>query len=149
MGENLRKKKLAFLLEKQKMGKAEDYGVLFNECVIALGSNVTIFSKEKSAQLYVEFQEKVPFTSYIRVDWDKIDNQKTILHLNDIATFLNQEEINIYWSYGEFPVLKVKVEKVIKAFWDVTAVSADTYLYVPDKCIVEIHHEGKMKIGFL
>ncbi|PGS03257.1 hypothetical protein [Bacillus pseudomycoides] len=149
MRDNQRKQRLEILLKKQKMRKHEDYGALFNECLISLGNNVMIFSKEKSAELYTEFQDEVPFTQYTRVDWDKVSNHKHINSLKESAEFLNQEDVNIYWSYGDFPVLKVNIEKVIRAFDDVTAVSADTYLYVPNKYVVEIHHEGEMRVGFL
>ncbi|WP_242224715.1 hypothetical protein [Bacillus cereus group sp. BfR-BA-01380] len=149
MRDNPRKKRLEFLLEKQRMRQQKDYGALFNECLMALGNHVTIFSKEKSAELYSEFQDKVPFTPYTRIDWDKIENHKHINSLKDIAKFLDREDVHIYWSYGEFPVLKANVEKVIRALDDVTAVGADTYLYVSNKYVVEIYHEGEINIGFL
>lgn len=146
---NQRKKRLEYLLEQHKMRKQKDYGALFDECLIALGDNVTIFSKERSIELYSTFQDKVPFTQYARIDWSKMNNNKNINHVMEFAHILKQEYVYIYWSYGTFPVLRVQIDKVIKVFHDVTAVSADTYLYVPNKYVIEIYHEGEMRIGFL
>ena len=52
-------------------------------------------------------------------------------------------------SYGNYPDIKTRFEKVTHAFDDLTAVSSDTYLYIPMKYVIEIYHEGEITIGHL
>lgn len=47
-----RKWRLEQLLYKQKLKQIIDYGILFDECVGALGEGLTILSKEKSKETY-------------------------------------------------------------------------------------------------
>ncbi|WP_078554406.1 hypothetical protein [Bacillus alkalicellulosilyticus] len=145
-----RKKKLELLIAKQKAKIKEDYGALFYECLEALGDGVTIFSDYKSEELYGLFEEHVPFTEWGRLDWEKFSNPMNISNLVELTELLSsEEEIEIYWSHDKFPVLKAKFGIIQNALDDVIAVSADTFLYVRGKYVVEINHEGEIALGYL
>ncbi|MEH7178262.1 CDI toxin immunity protein [Neobacillus vireti] len=126
-----------------------DFGLLFGECIEALGNEVTIFSNEKSNELYDSFQNQVPFTPFTRVDWSKINHHHLISDLSEVASLLNQEFVEVYWSYGNYPVIKTNFQNVINAFDDLITVSSDTYLYVPMKYVIEVYHDGEKTIGYL
>ncbi|MFC4323313.1 CDI toxin immunity protein [Litchfieldia salsa] len=145
-----RKKKLELLIEKQKAKIKEDYGALFDECIVALGDGVTIFSDNKSEELYDLFEEHVPFTEWGRLDWKKFSNPLNINNIVELTDLLSsEEEIEIYWSHDKFPVLKAKFDNIQKAFDDVIAVSANTFLFVRGKYVIEINREGEITLGYL
>ncbi|OZM58680.1 hypothetical protein CIB95_03675 [Lottiidibacillus patelloidae] len=145
-----RKKKLELLIEKRKAKIKEGYGALFDECIEALGDGVTILSDNKSEELYDLFEENVPFTVWGRIDWEKFKNPVNINDFVELTDLLDsEEEIEIYWSHDKFPVLKAKFDNIQKALDDVIAVSADTFLYVRGKCLVEINREGEITLGYL
>ncbi|MEH7109920.1 CDI toxin immunity protein [Bacillus sp. JJ1764] len=144
-----RKKKLQHLLERQKTKVKVEYGALFEECIEALGKGIKIYSLDKSKDLYQQFQNKVPFTSYTRIDWSKFQNYNPVQDLEEIVDKIDEYVVQIYWSYGNFPVLETKLERILKAYDDVTVVSADTYLYVPNRFVIEIYHEGEITFGYL
>ncbi|NHM33634.1 hypothetical protein [Neobacillus terrae] len=153
MENNDRKKRLEILLERQKRKQEKinsiNYGILFDECIEVMGSDVTIFSNEKSNELYESFQEQVPFTPFNGIDWYKIEKHHLISDLSEVADLLNQENVEEYWGYGNFPVIKANLKTIINAFDDLIAVSSDTYLYIPMKYVIEVYHEGEITIGYL
>ncbi|TWD87890.1 hypothetical protein FB550_13415 [Neobacillus bataviensis] len=155
MKNNNRKKRLEILLERQKRKQdkinSNNYGVLFNEYIEALGNEVTIFSNEKSNELYESFENQVPFTTFSRIDWNKIENHHLISDLSEVADLLKNEYVEVYWSSENFPVTKTKFQKVINAFDDLIAISSVsvTYLYIPMKYVIEVYHEGDITIGYL
>ncbi|WP_053074025.1 hypothetical protein [Priestia aryabhattai] len=145
-----RQKRLEFLLAKRKeLEKKEDKDPLFLECVNALGRGVTIYSPEKSEERYRSFQKKVPFTCYRRIDWDKFDKYCVITYLEDVKSLLNDDDLEIYWSTDNFPVLKTTFENILSVYDDVVSVSSDTFLYVENKYVIEIYHDGEIRIGSL
>ncbi|NMD72836.1 hypothetical protein HHO41_21680 [Bacillus sp. DNRA2] len=144
-----RKKRLKLLLERRKETPKPKYGVLFEECVEALGENVTVYSNAKSKELYDLFQQHITFTQWSRIDWSKINKYKAIHDLKEVSDLFYQEDIEVYWSYGNFPVLKTKFDNIMGAFEDLVAVSPDTFLYVPRKYVIEVYHEGEITLGYL
>lgn len=129
--------------------KKKDKDPLFLECVNALGKGVIIYSPEKSEERYCSFQKEVPFTFYGRIEWDKLDKYYVINYLEDIKSLINEDEIEIYWNTNNFPVLKTGFENILSVYDDVVAVGSDTFLYVENKYVIEIYHDGEMRIGFL
>lgn len=145
-----RQKRLEFLLAKRKeLEKKEDKGPLFSECVNALGKGIIIYSPEKSEERYYSFQKEVPFTFYGRIEWDKFDKYCVITYLEDVKSLINDDDLEIYWGTNNFPVLKTNFENILSVYDDVVAVGSDTFLYVENKYVIEIYHEGEMRIGFL
>ena len=154
MENNDRKKRLEFLLERQKqkqdkLNSINHYRVLFDECIEALGSGVTIFSNEKSNELQNSFQNQVPFSRFGLIDWNKIENHHLISNLSEVADLLNQEYVEVYWRYSDFPVIKAKFQNVINVFDELIAVESDIFLYIPMKYVIEVYHEGEITIGYL
>ncbi|TXC92746.1 hypothetical protein FS935_00635 [Metabacillus litoralis] len=149
MENNERKKRLELLLERQKVNQKPEYGPLFEECIEALGDEVIVYSDSKSKEFYDLFQQQIPFTKWSRIDWSKINKYKTIHNLKEVTDILYQENIEVYWSYGNSPVLKTKFVNIIGAFEELVAVSSDTFLYVPKKYVIEVYHEGEITLGYL
>ncbi len=149
MERNESKKRLELLLERQKVNQKLVYAALFDECIEALGDDVTVYSDAKSKELYALFIQQIPFTQWSRIDWSKINKYKAIHDLKEVSDLFYQEDIEVYWSYGNFPVLKTKLDNIIGAFEDLVAVSPDTFLYVPKKYVIEVYHEGEITLGFL
>lgn len=149
MESNERKKRLKLLQERRKVTPKPKYGVLFEECVEALGENVTVYSNAKGKELYDLFQQLIPFTQWSRIDWSKINKYKAIHDLKEVSDLFYQEDVEVYWGYGNFPVLKTKFDNIMEAFEDLVAVSPDTFLYVPQKYVIEVYHEGEITLGFL
>nr|WP_156290172.1 hypothetical protein [Oceanobacillus salinisoli] len=46
-------------------------------------------------------------------------------------------------------MLKTEFDNILRALHDLTAVSSDTFLYVPHKYVIEIYHEGEITLGYL
>ncbi len=69
--------------------------------------------------------------------------------LNEASDLIYQDNIEMYWSNGNFPVLKTEFDNILRALHDLTAVSSDTFLYVPHKYVIEIYHEGEITLGYL
>ena len=129
MDKKKRINRLQHLLARNKSKIMNDYGSLFNECIQALGEGVKVYSPEKSKELYELFQEQVPFTPYTRIDWSVIKNHYSLNDLTEVKPELKQEIVQVYWSYGEFPVLESKLEKIVEFYDDITAVSADLLIF--------------------
>lgn len=109
-----RQKRLEFLLAKRKeLEKKEDKGPLFSDCVNALGKGVIIYSPEKSEERYYSFQKEVSFTFYGRIEWDKFDKYCVITYLEDVKSLINDDDLEIYWSTNNFPVLKPNFENIL------------------------------------
>lgn len=142
------------LLTKQKKKQVVEYGVLFDQCIDALGAGTYIISEEKSEEIYDCLQRLYPFSPYSRVDWGKVSSKKMMENVNVIVPCITEvygqveDFIFILWSYGNFPVLKTSLQKTINAIDDVLAVSSDTFILSPSKFVIEFHHEGEITVGF-
>jgi len=149
-----RKWRLEQLLNKQKVQDAVGYGVLFDECIEALGAETVILSDDESNEIYHNLQKSYPITSWGRIDWEQIRSKVIIEKITEIDTQINQvlgevgEEVYILWSTGSQPVLKSQLSTVIKAIDDVLAVGADSFVFSPSRFIIEFHHDGEIIIGF-
>lgn len=70
---NVRKVRLEQLLYQQKRKEVVQYGVLFDECVIALGEGTIILSDAKIEEIYDYLQASYPITSWARIDWEQVN----------------------------------------------------------------------------
>lgn len=128
---------------------------LFDECVQALGENVSVLSDTESSETSRRFQEIFPFQSWGRIDWDswgasiQVDQQAPRQIIESISTPEELAyEVYIIWDDGELPVLKAPLKAVLLALDDVTAVSFDTWIFRADGTyIIEFHHEGDIRLG--
>ncbi|UKS29625.1 hypothetical protein LOZ80_12090 [Paenibacillus sp. HWE-109] len=154
-GKQDRKWRLEQLLNKQKLKHKEEFGVLFEECVNALGEGTNIYSKEKSDEIYDYLGENYPFSPWSRIDWENVNYKMVVGNVNEIETILIkkygeliEENVFILWSYGDFPVLQAQLHKAISAIDDLLAVSSDVYFLSPSKYVIELYHDGEITIGF-
>jgi hypothetical protein len=89
-----------------------------------------------------------------RIDWEKINNKKTVNSLEQIREVLEDvfpafdSKVLIIWDGAHLPVLESQLDRIIANLDDVTAVSFDTWLYSPvHKYVIEFYHEGDVTIG--
>lgn len=153
-GKQDRKWKLEQLLYKQKLKQNKEYGVLFEECINALGEGTAILSVEKGEEAYNCLQKSYPFTPWSRIDWENVSSKKIVGNIVELKTVLfekyqqvNEEDVFILWSYGDFPVLQTQLLKALDALEDVMAVSPDVFILSLSKYVIELHHEGEITIG--
>jgi hypothetical protein len=148
MADSERKKKLQGLLERHKLkNKGKETSVLFDECVVALGSDVIVLDEESSKAIYKTFEQEFKITSYGRIEWDFYEGDENI----DEETFKNRyanEERKGYllWSHGSDPILEAKMNQIIRNLDDVKAVSPDVWIYQENRQIIEIFHDGTIRV---
>ncbi|KRF13556.1 hypothetical protein [Paenibacillus sp. Soil787] len=143
------------LLRKQKLKQKIEYGVLFDECINALGKEVSILSKNEGEETYDCLQKSYPFSRWSRIDWENVSSKMAAGNANEIENCLSkelreiiEENVFILWSYGDFPVLKTRLHKAIDALDDLLAVSSDIFILSPSRFVIEFYHEGEITIGF-
>ena len=110
--------------------------ILFEEAVEAL-ENVRILTSEHSDKVLKKFVSSFPFESSGggRIDWKAIDSKVVIDDINDIRSDLTIDLSSlcfIIWNDASLPVLESNLKDVISAFDDVTAVSFDTWIFIPE-----------------
>ncbi|BCG60808.1 CDI toxin immunity protein [Paenibacillus sp. URB8-2] len=149
MDVNERRNRLQYLLERQKSkNKKKMSNSLFEECLVALGDEVAIYSQQKTEEIYQKFEEEYPFTTYGRIDWKNKQYQEiTIEDLNKNLTDL-EERCLIVWSHGEEPVIEAKLVEILKNIDDVTAVSPDVWIYKENDYVIELFHDGMIRKGY-
>ncbi len=121
--------------------------ILLKECLDALGNSGEVLSESESDNIFDIIQDLYPFTSFGRIDWDKIKN-KVILESSKISDgCLPEKDYFIMWDQASLPVVKSPIIKIIKNLDDVLAVSFDTWLLSVDfDCVVEFYHEGEISM---
>lgn len=110
--------------------------ILFEEAVEAL-DNVRILTSEHSVDILKKFTNSFPFESSGcgRIDWKAIDSKVVLDDINNIRTDINLDlnsSCFIIWNDDSLPVLESKLKDVISSFDDVTAVSFDTWIFIPE-----------------
>lgn len=60
---------------------------------------------------------------------------------------MDQEEYHcLLWSHGSDPVIKAKLNQIVKNLQDVTAVSPDLWVYREERQVIEIFHDGIVRV---
>lgn len=122
---------------------------LLEECIKHLDKFSQVYSKDVSSRLFDEFQNDFPFTSFGRIDWDKIKKKQTVSNLKSVFNEFDTEDCFIFWDEESLPVIKSEVRQVIKFLDDVLAVSFDTWILSSSHTrVVEFYHEGQITIGY-
>ncbi len=117
-------------------------GVLFDEAIEALNF-VEILEKESGNSVMNKLLKVVPFTTTGcgKVDWERIKNYQslnTIEELTDFNMVESDDKCFIIWNEATKPIIKTNIDSIINAFDDVTAVSFDTWIFIPkNNCIIE------------
>ncbi|MDA1477756.1 CDI toxin immunity protein [Bacillus changyiensis] len=82
-----------------------------------------------------------------------MSNHAKVYTVDEIITFLKRNSyqyshiVYISWDEG---TLTINLDQVLEVIDDVTAVSFDTWIFSPlSRCVIEIFHDGEVKIGSL
>jgi hypothetical protein len=131
---------------------------LLNECIETLGDNANVLSNSDTELIFSAFENTFPITKWARIDWDKIDEKIKFDSSRDILPYLRDrfspEDLDkhpyILWDDASLPTIKVKLEQILNAIDDVTAVSFDTWIFSPElRYAIEFYHEGEITIGIV
>ena len=109
--------------------------ILFNEALEAL-REARVLKDEESDKVIDDFISSFPIqtSGNGRIDWDKIDSKVSLVSAQEIRTqidFESTEKCLVIWNDESHPVLEATIENVINAFDDITAVSFDTWIFIP------------------
>jgi hypothetical protein len=123
---------------------------LLQECIDCLKNDIIIHDDSVSLKIFEEFQQKIKFTFYGRIDWSHFSKLFKANNLADISKHLeSNENCYVLWNDTSLPVLQTSLESVYLNIDDVLAVSYDTWLYFSEKNIViEFYHDGEITLGF-
>lgn len=151
MNEEMRKK-YDELKKKNRINSIQnEWGnnMLLQECIGYTGAK--ILNHEEGNKILEEIQEKIPFTVYGRVDFDKFKFQNIIESISSIHELITiSEEFYVMWDNVNLPCLKSELNSIIKFIDDVKAVSFDTWVVSLDyNTIIEFYHEGEITLGIL
>lgn len=122
---------------------------LWEECLTALGGDVTVLSPENGDEIIEEAQERYPFTSWGGVDWEAVPHAVSLESPEELLHYVSGEkEIYIFWDDASVPVVQTRLSCALNAFDDVAAI-ADTWLCdVDGQFIAEYTHDDKLHLGF-
>ncbi|USZ14359.1 hypothetical protein NGM44_08270 [Moraxella sp. FZFQ2102] len=124
---------------------------LFDEAVTALDYPKVLTGKQKDNILdYFINNFPIMTAGNGKIDWDCILNNSDIRHASELLklkSIIGQNHCCIIWNDGNLPILVTSLEKLVRAFDDVTAVSFDTWILIPSKNIVIEHSFGVFKIN--
>lgn len=138
-----RKRKLEVLLERNKWRNEEqDKNVLFEECLVALGSEVIVLDDKKSKEIYRKFEREFKVTFYGQIEWNFYGEYEEMDEKIFKNRYRDEERYYLLWSHGSAPVIEAKISQIIESLDDVTAVSPDVWIYKENKQVIEIFHDG-------
>ena len=127
---------------------------LLEECLEALDGASCIDDDSEKNLIFKEFLEKFPFTNWGRIKWENVKVIKEGVYSYDfiprIVEYIDnpQSEALILWDEMTLPIVKSKLDKAISVIDDVSAVSSNTWIYIPsEEVVVEFYHDGNITIG--
>jgi hypothetical protein len=120
---------------------------LFEECLEQLGEQAKVMTEEETIRLFDELQDVVHFTSYGRMDWDAV-KRKEVFTAQSIDS-LAETRVSILWDNAMFPAVESSLHKVLMVLESVKKVSFDTWIFLPNRYVIEFYHEGESNIAYL
>lgn len=127
---------------------------LLDECIDALGVKAIVYDSKSSSEISHKIQALVSFTSWGRIDSNKLIESYSIKSVNDLLRIvteknIDEQEFYIMWNDASCPIIKSKLSLILDKIDDVTAVSFDTWLFNFDNgYIVEFYHEGEVMMYY-
>lgn len=127
---------------------------IYEECLVALGNNAKAMSRKETKDIFEEMIGIYPITSWGRVDLDKINRKIRVASIQDGINKIKEEklidgDVYILWDEASLPAVKTKIESVVNAIYDITAVSFDTWIFCPSKkYLIEFYHEHEITLCF-
>ncbi|AFH64107.1 CDI toxin immunity protein [Paenibacillus caseinilyticus] len=140
-----RRWRLDLLLAKRRREAVKADSPLFLDCIQALGEGTRICSREESDRLYARLQGEYPFTSYGRIDWERVPHQALLQKDVQLSAVSGSKEYWILWSHGDAPVIRTSLRKLLEQLDEVTAVSPDVWAYREGEEVVEWAHDGSCR----
>lgn len=139
---------------KQSQPKFEQYP-LFQECLDALGNNVTILNKVESIKIGEFFNDWIDDSiGFSRIDWTKVDRKISISEphhlLNDLEKLLDKPlDPTIYLiSSNSYPTIKTDLHSIIAHFDDIICLGFEVWMFnVSQRYIIEYYYLNEMHAG--
>lgn len=109
--------------------------VLFDEASAAL-KEVRVLADEESRKVMGQFVSSFPIRTSGSggIDWNKVDKKVLINCIEEIKNQINltlTDSCFVIWNDAAHPIIETTVESIVNAFDDVTAVSFDTWIFIP------------------
>lgn len=109
--------------------------VLFDEALDAL-KEVRILADEESRKVMDQFVSSFPIRTSGSggIDWNKVDKKVLLNCIEEIKNQINltlTDSCFVIWNDAAYPIIETTVESIVNAFDDVTAVSFDTWIFIP------------------
>lgn len=96
---------------------------------------------------YKLFEAEFKINLYGRIEWDSYKAYEEMDENTFGNRYMNQEEYYyILWSHGSDPVIKARLNQIVKNLEDVTAVSPDIWIYREERQVIEIFHDGIVRV---
>lgn len=129
---------------------------LLEACYVALkNSYEKIDNPHQADVLFSKLEAMFPFTSWGRIDWEKVPQKIIIQNSDTIIPLLEKHKKDIYapvyimWDDANVPIIKSSIKPIIQNIEHVTAVSFDTWILCPTEgWVIEFFHDGKVTLGF-
>lgn len=124
---------------------------LLEECLIALGENVSVLSPERTTEVFDNLTKTFPISQWGRIDWEKIKHVIRPSSKKYIKTYITPTESEVYilWDEASLPAIKTNLNSVLDVIDNVSIVSFDTWIYNPtDGYVIEFYHENEITIGW-
>lgn len=139
-------------LNKEKIKKnssiQELYGKPFEELLELISPVYLLLMEEESKNFIHKFCNKFPITFYGRIDWSVLNG----ILAENIEEIISNEKINldteifIIFNDGSIPVLKTKIEKILKIYDNLSCIGFDQWIITKsDEIMIELYHEGEIK----
>lgn len=139
-------------LNKEKIKKnssiQELYGKPFEELLELISPEYFLLTEEESKIFIQKFCNKFPITFYGRIDWSILNG---ILAENIEEIICNEKinlntEIFIIFNDGSIPVVKTKIEKILKRYNELSCIGFDQWIITKnEEIMIELYHEGEIK----
>ena len=109
--------------------------VLFDEASAAL-KEVRVLADEESRKVMGQFVSSFPIRTSGSggIDWNKVDKKVLLNCIEEIKNQINltlTDSCFVIWNDAAHPIIETTVESIMNAFDDVTAVSFDTWIFIP------------------
>lgn len=125
---------------------------LTEECIEALGKNITILDEEEKGIIMDMFLQLVPLTKWGRINWGDMSIKHNFKTPESILEKCEDAEYYIIWSDPTKPIIKSNLNNIIEKdnIYEVLAVAPNTWLLSYDfSSVIEFFHEGEITVGDL
>lgn len=120
---------------------------LLEECIEALGEDILVIEDSKVVnELFQTMSNSYVFTSWGRIEWESIKEHETFFYLSELVQYCNEnqlldKEFYILWDQITLPSIKTNLENIFNNLDDVTATSANIWLFnLETNSVVEFYH---------